>query len=375
MEERHDEIDLLEIVKVLWDDKKFIGFIVACITFLSAAVSFVLPKVYTSEAVITPVAEDSDRTGILAQLQDLPLSIEKGGQRKIRAVMESDYLMEKVIKDLNLLDDILSENSKKFKDPYRVAATELKKKVKAVYDTKIGTIRIKVDWKNPEVAQKINQSVIENLKEILNEKAFTVAKMNRVIYERELQKTEQELRNAIAELNAFQKEKGVILPENRLQTQMVLYSSLLSEKLKLEAQVRSYSTIYSDDHPVVRQAKESLRYINSRLSELEGKINSGSPTATEKTLEVLPDYAPLHAKVQQLKAKYELVARLLEQSRMQEVKENLFVEVIDPPSYPEKPSKPKKKLIVASAFIGSLMLAIFISLVKYAVRSRKRKEL
>ncbi|MCX8075811.1 MAG: hypothetical protein N3C57_02150, partial [Aquificaceae bacterium] len=320
-----------------------------------------------------PVAEESGGGGI--SLPNLPIPIDRGGRhRNIKAVLESDYLMEKVVKDLRLLDEILGENSKKFKDPYRVAAAGLKGSVKVVETPKIGAIRIKVDWKDPQTAQKINQSVIENLREILNEKAFTVAKMNRVIYEKELQKVEEELKKAIAEVNTFQRERGIILPENRLQAQMVLYASLLSEKLRLEEQLRSYSTVYSENHPTIKQTRERLSYVNGRLLELEGKINSGSPTATEKTLEVLPEYAPLQAKVQQLKAKYEVVARLLEQSKMQEAKESLFVEVIDPPSYPEFPSKPKKKLIVASAFVGSFMLAIFVSLIKRAIKSRKERE-
>ncbi|MCX8076165.1 MAG: Wzz/FepE/Etk N-terminal domain-containing protein, partial [Aquificaceae bacterium] len=99
MEERQEEIDLFEILKALWEDRKFIGFIVAGITSLATAVSFLLPKAYTSESLITPVAEESGGGGI--SLPNLPIPIDRGGRhRNIKAVLESDYLMEKVVKDL-----------------------------------------------------------------------------------------------------------------------------------------------------------------------------------------------------------------------------------------------------------------------------------
>ncbi|MEM0325395.1 MAG: GNVR domain-containing protein, partial [Candidatus Aenigmatarchaeota archaeon] len=257
----------------------------------------------------------------------------------------------------------------KFKYPDVVAAESIKNNIKTV-NQKEGTISVEVEWKDPDMAQKINQSVIKNLREILNQKAFSIAKMNRIFYEQEMNKVSNELKESLEKLNRYQQEKKVILPENTLQNQMQMYASILSEKLKLEAELNSYSNIYTPDHPKIRELKTRLAYLSQKLAEIEGDIKTNSPLSAERTLSAIPDYMTLYIKVQQLKAKYEMLVKLLEQARIDELKENLYVEVIDEPTYPEKPSKPKKKFLVAAAFVSSLMLAVFIALVRGIIKKK-----
>lgn len=368
-----DEIDLFQLWETVWNNRKFILTFTGIITFLTGVVSFILPKTYTSEAVIVPVSKSSSGSGIsaLAAVAGLPVGGDQN-QSNIKAVLDSLTLRERVIKDLNLIDEILKDDKDEYKYPLQVAAEKIKKNINANVNQKEGTIKITVDWKNPDIAQKINQSVIDNLRKILNEKAFTVAKMNRVFYENELEKTKQQLKDAMEKLNKFQKEKQVIMPENQLQSQLQLYSSLIAEKLQLEAKINSMTTVLTPNHPQLKEAYSRLAYLNQKIAEVEGKIKTDSPLSTEKTLSTIPEYASLYMKVQQLKAKYEVLGKLLEQARIDELKENLYVEVIDYPTYPEKPSKPKKKLMVAVAFISSLFLAIFIVFVREAIRNRKK---
>ncbi|WP_297887322.1 Wzz/FepE/Etk N-terminal domain-containing protein [Sulfurihydrogenibium sp.] len=369
-----DEIDLFQLWETIWNNRKFIMIFTGVITFLTGVISFILPKTYTSEAVIVPISKSSGGSGLsaIAAMAGLPVGTDQN-QSNVKAVLESLTLRERVIKDLNLIDEILEDSKEEYKYPLQVAAEKIKKNINANVNQKEGTIKITVDWKNPEMAQKINQSVIDNLRKILNEKAFTVAKMNRVFYENELEKTKQQLKDAMEQLNKFQKEKQVIMPENQLQNQLQLYANLIAEKLQLEAKINSMSTVLTADHPQLKEAYNRLAYLNQKIAEVEGKIKTDSPLSTEKTLSVIPDYAPIYMKVQQLKAKYEILGKLLEQARIDELKENLYVEVIDYPTYPEKPSKPKKRLMVAVAFVSSLFLAIFIVFIREAIKNRKKR--
>ncbi|MEZ0322722.1 MAG: Wzz/FepE/Etk N-terminal domain-containing protein [Hydrogenothermaceae bacterium] len=370
---QEEEIDLFEFWQTIWDNRKFIAIFVFVITLLTAILSFILPKTYTSKATLVPISKSSSGGGLsaLAYLAGLPISTDQN-QANVKAVLDSLTLREKVIKDLNLIDEILKDSKSKYKYPTEVAAEKIKENIKTNIDLKEGVITLEVDWKDPEKAQKIAQSVINNLRLILNEKAFSVAKMNRIFYEDQLEKTKNQLKEAMDKLNKFQEEKQVLMPDTQLQSQLNLYASLISEKLQLEAKINSLSNIFTRDHPEIKEAYSRLAYINQKLSEIEGKINTDSPLSIEKTMKALPDYMTIYMKVQQLKAKYEVLAKLLEQARMDELKENLYVEVIDYPTYPEKPSKPKKKLIVAVAFISSLFLAIFIVLIREAIKRRKQ---
>jgi uncharacterized protein involved in exopolysaccharide biosynthesis len=369
---QEDEIDLLELFQIIWNNRFFIAKIVLGITILTAIISFILPKTYTSESVIVPVTKSSSGSGLsaIAAMAGLPVGGDQATANVV-AVLNSNTLRERVVKDLNLLDEILKDKKSEFKRPYQEAGIRLKSNIKINEDKKTGTIKIGVDWKDPDIAQKINESIIKNLRQILNEKSFTVAKMNRIFYENELNKTLESLKLAMNKLNEYQKTKKVIMPEQQLQSQLALYGSLISEKIELEGKLRNLSNIYNPEAPQIKEIQTRLAYINQKISEIEGEINTKSPISTEKTLEALPDYMQLYLQVQQLKNKQDVLAKLLDQSRLEELKENLYVEVIDNPTYPEKPSKPKKKLMVAVAFISSLFLAIFIVFIREYIRSRK----
>ncbi|MBX0310568.1 MAG: hypothetical protein JHC31_01985 [Sulfurihydrogenibium sp.] len=370
---QEDEIDLFELFQIIWNNRFFIAKIVLGITILTAIISFILPKTYTSESVIVPVTKSSSGSSLsaIAALVGLPAVGGDQATANVVAVLNSNTLRERVVKDLNLLDEILKDKKNEFKRPYQEAGIKLKDYIKINEDKKNGTIKIEVDWKDPDKAQKINESIIKNLRQILNEKSFTVAKMNRIFYENELNKTLESLKLAMNKLNEYQKTKKVIMPEQQLQSQLALYGSLISEKIELEGRLRNLSNIYNPEAPQIKEIQTRLSYINQKISEIEGEINTKSPISTEKTLEALPDYMQLYLQVQQLKGKYEVLAKLLEQSRLDELKENLYVEVIDNPTYPEKPSKPKKILMVTVAFISSLFLAIFIVFIREYIRSRR----
>jgi uncharacterized protein involved in exopolysaccharide biosynthesis len=369
---KEDEIDLFELFQIIWNNRFFIAKIVLGITILTAIISFILPKTYTSESVIVPVTKSSSGSGLsaIAALAGLPVGGDQATANVV-AVLNSNTLRERVVKDLNLLDEILKDKKNEFKRPYQEAGIRLKDNIKINEDKKNGTIKIEIDWKDPDIAQKINESIIKNLRQILNEKSFTVAKMNRIFYENELNKTLESLKLAMNKLNEYQKTKKVIMPEQQLQSQLALYGSLISEKIELEGKLRNLSNIYNPEAPQIKEIQTRLAYINQKISEIEGEINTKSPISTEKTLEALPDYMQLYLQVQQLKGKYEVLTKLLDQSRLDELKENLYVEVIDNPTYPEKPSKPKKKLMVAVAFISSLFLAIFIVFIREYIRNRR----
>ena len=369
-----DEIDLFQLWDTIWSNRKFIAGFTGLITVLAAILSFTIPKTYTSEAVLVPVS-GSSKSGLssIAAMAGLPIQTDQN-QANIKAVLESLSLREKVVKDLNLLDELLKDKKSQHKYPYQVAAEQLKNNIKVNVDNKDNTIKVSVDWKNPDMAQKINQSVIENLRKILNEKAFTVAKMNRIFYENQLEETKNQLKQAMEQLNNLQKEKQVILPENQIQSQIKLYADLIAEKLQLEAKIKTMSTVLTPDHPELKSAYNRLAFLNQKIAEVEGKVNTQSPLSVEKTLSAIPEYTSVYLKVQQLKAKYEIIAKLLEQARIDEMKENLYIEVIDYPTYPEKPSKPKKKLIVAVSFVSALFLAIFIVFVKEAIKKRKEEK-
>jgi len=80
------------------------------------------------------------------------------------------------------------------------------------------------------------------------------------------------------------------------------------------------------------------------------------------TPEKMMGYTEILLKVRSLQSKYETLLKLYEQAKMEEHREFIYVEVIDPPSLPDTPVKPKIGLMVAVAAVSFLFLGVFTAL-------------
>ncbi len=369
-----DEIDLYELWQVLIKRKKLILTIFVAVTSLTAVVSFLLTPVYRSEASLMPIS--SQPTGGIAQMAGeilgIPLKTEDTSA-KIMAVLESRTIKERVIRRLGLVDVLLEEKPED-RDPLLAAVELLEDMVNVSQDRKTGLITLGIEYKEPDLARKIAQAYIEELQKILEEKALTVAKVNRIFLEKQLSETEDELKKALERLAHYQKKEKVIVPQEQVKGALELYAQLLSQKVALQVELRKLESILSSDSPRLISLKEQIKAIESQLSKLEtsGMSFSALPSL-EKAPEQMAGYARIFIKVKGLQAKYEAILKLYEQAKLEERKENIYVEVIDPPSLPDTPVKPKKKLMVAVAGTSSFFLGIFFAFFLEWLESVKRK--
>jgi uncharacterized protein involved in exopolysaccharide biosynthesis len=108
-----DEIDLIELWKVIWAGKIFIiSFVVFC-TLVAGLVSFFfLPKMYQSTATLIPVKQEKSSLGSLGGLLGnlpIPIAIPGQGTGNIMSFLESRTLKERLLTKYNLLPVIYAD--------------------------------------------------------------------------------------------------------------------------------------------------------------------------------------------------------------------------------------------------------------------------
>ena len=357
-----DEIDLYELWLTLKKRKKVILGLFFVATILTAIISFIMTPIYKSEASVIPVSNSSSPFGDLAGLAAMAgVSIgENGDNAKIKAILESRTIKERVIKKLNLIP-ILLEEEPEDRNPLNVAVETLEDMVSISEDKKTGVITIAVEYEDPKLAQKIANTYIEELQKIMNEKNLTVAKFNRVFLEKQLKEEEEKLKKLQQKLAEFQKKTKIIAPENQLEGVMTLYSGLVSKKIELMVKLRSLESALSPNNPQIKMLKEQIESIENQIKSIEEKTNIGALPSLSKVPEKLVEYTNIMQKLKISEAVYKELVKMYEQAKLQEAKENIYVEIIDPPSLPDEPVKPKKKLMVAVAGVSSLFLGIFLA--------------
>lgn len=120
---------------------------------------------------------------------------------------------------------------------------------------------------------------------------------------------------------------------------------------KMAADIVNYTLIELNDY----MSKEARRVAETNKQYLESQI--------DKTADPF-----IKTKI------YTLIAQQIETSMMAEVKENFAFKVLDPPRIPDQRIKPKRTLMVITAFFISLFLGIFVAF-GYEYWENHRKEL
>ncbi|RUM31167.1 MAG: hypothetical protein DSY42_03335 [Aquifex sp.] len=369
-----DEIDLYELWLRLKKRWKIIFGTFLTLTIFAGILGFIMTPIYRAETTIIPVS--SNPAGDLSQLASQFLGIPTGGEyisSKILAILKSRTIRDRVIEDLNLIPVLLKEIPEGRK-PEIIANALLKNIVNITQDRKTGTISIKVEYKDPEIAKKIAEAYINELQKILEEKALTVAKVNRIFLEKQLINTERELKQALDNLANFQRKAKVIVPQEQVKGAFELYSKLLSRKIALQVELRKLESILSPSSPRILALKEQLNAIEKQLSKFENAESSLSAIPSMKVApELIAEYTQIYMKVKGLQAKYETLLKMYEKAKLEEQKENIYVEVIDPPYVSDIPVKPKKKLMVAVAGVSGLFLGVFLALFVEWISEVKRR--
>lgn len=368
-----DEIDLYELWQHLKKRRKLIGGVFFVGLLASAIISLLMTPVYRSKAVLLPVSNQPS-LGI-AQLASefLGVQVSQGDlSSKIMAILNSRTIKERVIKKLNLVDVLLEEKPED-RNPVNAAVDVLEDMVSVSSDRKTGAISLQVDYKDPEMAARIAGAYIDELREILEEKALTLAKVNRIFLEKQLAETEKELKEKLRLLASFQKKEKVIVPQEQIKGSIELYSELVGKKIALQVKLRELESVLSPSSPQVLALKEQIRAIDRQLYQIENSAGNSAIPSLGTAPDKITKYTSIFIKVKGLQAKYETLLKMYEQAKLEEQKTRIYVEVIDPPSVPDIPVKPKKALIVTVAGVTSLFLGIFLAFFLEWIEEARRR--
>lgn len=133
-----NEIDLLNLIEVLWRAKKTIMAVVFAFACAGLLISFILPQKWTSSAVITPAEaiqwQDLEKTFTKLRVLDLDVNIDRGGAFNLFIKkFQSVSLLEEYLRSSPYVMDQLKEAKIDELDLHR-AIVALSEKMKAVDD-------------------------------------------------------------------------------------------------------------------------------------------------------------------------------------------------------------------------------------------------
>jgi uncharacterized protein involved in exopolysaccharide biosynthesis len=408
MEEKNiyeEEIDLFELFSRIWKRRKLILAITLSITAISGIISFFITPVYKATAKIIPLASQkqsfipipSDMLGLMGLL-----GTEFGGSRSatIKAILQSRELAKRVIENTGIkkylygkLWDEKSGSLRKDIPPHKIPSDDelaekfLKENLVVTEDKKTGVIDISILFpKEPTLSAIIANEYIKELSKILNEKAYTVAKKNRIFLEERVKQTELKLSQVEQDFKYFQQRYNVVAIDKQMEEGLKIYAELVAKLAEKEMQLEVMRKITSPDNPEVVTLNYEINELRKKIRELEegqkvmqvkGYILDRSKKLIiplENVPELAMEYIRRRRELEIQNEIYKVLLRALEQARIEEEKETLSFEVVDYAYTPRFKYKPKRKLIVMVSFVSSLFASIFLVLLLDSIQNRREQK-
>ncbi len=182
-EEFSDEINILDYINILARHKSLIIITVVISVAATGIISFLSPKTYQAKAVIMPVAYSQEQTSMSAIASQFGIaSTQTSNVSEIVSLLQSNILMERVIRKNNLVPVFFSEeaNGKKENEQIWDGIRYLKNSVYKVRDNKRdGIIELSVEFRDPQMSARILTSILIELTDYMSSEAKRVADTNK----------------------------------------------------------------------------------------------------------------------------------------------------------------------------------------------------
>jgi len=370
--EQLERIHFAEHFIVLAKRKSFIFKFVGSALILSTVTAFLLPKTYTAKTKIMP-PQQNQSMGAMAALSQLgPLAALAGQGMGLRnpgdlyvALLRSDTVAYGLIDRFSLM----SVYGKKLRVDARLRLEDRSK----ITAGKEGVISISVDDRSPQRAADLANGYVEELEKLTKTLNMTEAGRRRLFFEREVRMANDDLANAEVAFKQTEEKTGLILLDSQSKAMIGSLTSLRAAIAAQEVEVQAMRSFATAENPDLVMAEQELATMRAQLERVER--GQGKRSIADVPLENVPtaglEYVRKYRDVQYHEALFQLLAKQYEAAKIDEARDTLFVQQMDRAAPPEKKSWPPRSVIVLSATILALLVAIVIAFSMESIEQAK----
>jgi uncharacterized protein involved in exopolysaccharide biosynthesis len=340
--------------------KRFLVRFITVATVAAIALAFLLPRRYSANTkIMPPQTGQSTAMAMLGQLGQLgPLLGTAGSSMGIR---NSSDLYIYMLRSRTVSDDIIQRFSlmqvykkKRMKDA--------RKKLEDYTDItagKEGGIAISVEDGDAQRAADIANAYVQELQDLTKTLAVTEAGRRRLFFEREMEKSRDDLTKAEQDLEQTQLKTGMIQLDSQSKAMLEAFMSLRAQVAAKEAQIESMRSFATPENPDLQRAQNELAALQSQVARFER--GQGGAAIGDVALEKVPgaglEYLRRYREVKYREALFELLAKQYEIARIDEAKDAFIIQVLDKGVRPETQLR-TWPIRVAMAVLLSLFAAI-----------------
>lgn len=369
-QEADDEISLLDLLIVLAKHKRLLIGLPLLFGALALAYGLITKPIFEAKTTILPPQQQQSsaaamlsQQGGLAGAAGASLGIKNPNDLYV-AMLQSRSIADPLIGKFKLQEvyeaETLTDTRRKLADSSKIASG------------KDGLISIAVEDYSPELAAKLANAYVEELRSLTKTLAVTEAGQRRQYFETQLNKTKKELADAEVALKQTQEKTGVLQLEAQGKATMEALASLRAQIASRQVQLSAMRNFATEQNPDYQRVRAELGGLQQQLNALtKGSNEDDVLVSRAKAPEIAVEYL---RKVRDLKYQetlFELLSKQYEFAKLDEARDGANIQILDVATPPEKKSKPKRALLILIAGMGGFFLACISAFVLEAINKSK----
>lgn len=361
---REDQISFLDLLTVVAERRRVVAWTACAVAVLTGIVSLLLPNWYTATATLMPPQQNSSLSATLAaQVGSLGNLAGMGAGLGLKSpndmyvgMLRSRTVEDAMIRQFNLMRQYRTHN---FADTRKM----FERHAKVDGSGKDDLIHISVEDPNPNRAAAMANAYVEQFQELSKHLAITEASQRRLFFEQQLAEAKDNLASAEESLVQTEQKTGLIQLDNQARALIESAASLRAQIAAKEVQILSLRTFATSENVDMVQAQQELDGLRSQLSKLGGSgenLDAGLLVPKGRVPKASVEYVRKLRDVKYYETIFEILARQFEAAKLDEAKQGMVIQVVDPAVPPDKKSFPMRTLMVLTGTLLGFLLGCLI---------------
>lgn len=327
-----------------------------------------LPNYY--EAYATLLVSDSGGSSTQSILAALGMETRGGGgtnyaqiaQRVVRTRSFLDTLVEEhdIVERYNITTEVRSRSREVVLNNSRVS-----------YDPESSILTIGYEHIDPEFAQTMANSIVDNLQEWFRSRGGLDRMQELESLESRIVEVEEEIARLESEIQAFQREHGVLDVEEMAETQAAMLSDLQAQLVDLAVQIRNQETFSRiEDDPALARLRAQQQNVIELIRQIENGYTGGARTMPprDELPELALEFRRLQTDLAIQQRIYQAISEQYEVAQLTAESDPAFT-VLERAEVPDRKAGPSRAQLSMTVSLGALAGSIVLAFLIHVLRS------
>jgi tyrosine-protein kinase Etk/Wzc len=226
-----------------------------------------------------------------------------------------------------------------------------------IVSEKSGLISVSVIDRDRQRSAAMANSYTEQLRALTQGLAMTEASQRRIFYEEQLRQAKDALTASELAFEQVQHNKGLVSLDAQSRAMIESLTALRAKVAAKEVEVQGLRSYSTDRNPDVQMAERELSSLQAEVASLEQSSHSSG--FTDLGMKDIPsaglNYINAQHEVLYRQTLFDLLIKQFDAAKLDEAKEAVVIQVVEPATEPDRRSSPNRALIViATTMIGFL---------------------